>query len=177
MTPIRSTPITKHRLARLIAWALAMLAWIGAMLFADTSARPNRRHIRRRYSQLSLQPMARMVARLIFLRATQLIPMPALRRRSIRVSAAPGFRKRVQPRQLVRSAIGAAVRKSLRHRDLRTRLAILLNALANIDALAAKLTRRLRRRFTRLAALTVACPPHDSVRWIAMPAPAFADSS
>jgi hypothetical protein len=53
----------------------------------------------------------------------------------------------------------------------------LLAALADIDALAAGVARRFRRRLTRLFPLLAVRPPHDALASLAALPPRFADSS
>lgn len=167
-------PITKHRLARLIAWAGAMLAWIGVMLFAPAPPRARRRHIRCRYGLLSLDAMARMVRNLIICR------MHRARRPRRRANppwrdfAPAGFVRRTRPRQLVRAFAGADLRRRLRHRDPRGRLGLLIAALADIDAFAARLARR---RLTRIFGLRLTHAIAEPIAALSMQAPALADTS
>lgn len=170
--------LSARRLTRLHAWAGLMLAWIGMMLFDDRPRRPNRRHIRRRYRLLDLQAMARVIAKLILLRAFAMIPRRRHALRKRRDFTPSGFHRRLHPRQLVRSAIGARLRRQLRHRDLRTRLAILADALRNYEAYATQMALRLRRFLTRLAPVIATAPHADTVRTLA-PAhnPCAADTS
>jgi len=176
---IPRSPNKAHRVARLIAWARLSLAWIGAMLFSAHPPRPQRRHIRRRYSRFSLDAMARMTARLILIRACALAGGGRPPERSPRNHAPAGFTRRTELKHFLRSAVGSKLRRALRCRDLRTRLARLTHALANIDAYAAKhLVPRLKRRFTKLFVITPVRPPHVRARTIApTPSPAIANSS
>ena len=167
-----------RQLARLIAWAQLMLAWIGAMLFAANPPRPSRRHIRRRYHLFDLEALARMVSRLILIRACALAHRRPAPNRSVRNYARPGFFRRTRPRNLLRAAVGARLRRRLRHRDLRARLAALTRALADIDAAARDLVPRLERRLTRLHAIVLVRPPHTPARSVApRHAPCPADTS
>jgi hypothetical protein len=156
-----------------------MLAWIGAMLFSAHPPKPQRRHMRRRYGLFSLDAMARMTARLILIRACALAGGSRGPQRRPHNYAPAGFTRRTRLKHFLRSAVGSKLRRALHCRDLRTRLAHLTHALANIDAYAAKhLVPRLERRFTRLFPIIPVRPPHARARIIA-PAlsPAIANSS
>lgn len=154
-----------------------MLLWIGALLFGDQPRRAHRRHIRQRYGYAGLDWLARFVAHLIFLRAFNGLNVRARRPGRVRNHAPAGFIRRTAPRNLPRSVRGSALRRALRHRDPRQRLAILLDALTRIDAFAAKLAPRLKRRFSRLFAICIARPPQVRVRQLALKAAFAADSS
>mgnify|MGYP000499719707 CR=1 FL=1 len=164
--------ISALRFDRLTAWARLVLLWMGALMFAPPGAPFNRRRIAR-YQHMTLGRMANTVARLILIRAAILYAPPRRHRRTSRHFAPNGVRQRATPHHLVRSAIGSRIRRALRHRDPGQRLAILLDALVNIDALARKLYRRL----TRLRPLIVARPRASA--WQSAPAlaPAAADTS
>jgi len=154
MNPIPSTFISALRFDRLKAWARLTLLWMGALMFAPLAAGFNRRRIAR-YQHMTLSRMANTVARLILIRAAVMYAPPRRHRRTSRPFAPEGVRQRATPQHLVRSAIRSRIRRALRHRDPGQRLAILLGALVNIDALARKLYRRL----TRLRPLIIARPP------------------
>jgi hypothetical protein len=137
--------LPKHARARLIAWTLAMLAWIAWALSAATT--PNRRHIRRRYGFVSLDRLARTVALLIVSRAADL----AHRRRRDRNPFFNRVRGRqVWPRHVQRSIIGARLRRALKHKNFTSRVALLTDALKRIDVWAAPVVKRLRDGMTKL---------------------------
>lgn len=161
--------ISKHRHARILSWTLAALLWLARALNFDTP--PSRRHVRRYAWLFDLDAIARHIARLIIIAA----------------AATPGLRHRPAPRTLhgrsraragfMRSVIGTRLRRALKHRDLTARIALLIDALNRIDALACAFAKRLRRRFTKLWALV---PTPEAAPALAPPpqaAPATADTS
>ncbi|MBC7769622.1 MAG: hypothetical protein H7124_12645, partial [Phycisphaerales bacterium] len=154
----RSAPTNAHKLARLIAWAQLMLAWIGMMLFSETAPQFSRRHMLQRYRHLTLQPLARLVGHLILIRAAHFAGDGTRAQRQLRNYAPAGFARRMRPRQLVRSSIGSVLRKALRHRDLGQHFAILVHALAHLDTHARALARRLRRGRSRLCPIVLTRP-------------------
>jgi hypothetical protein len=163
--------LTKHRRARLIAWTLAMLAWLAWVFSADRA--PKRRHMRKRYGFISLDRLARAVALLIVVRASE--------RAGRRTTSNPFFARirgrQRWPRHVTRSVIGARLRRALKHRDFTTRVAILIDALRRIDIWTATQVSRRRRGMTRLWPIHAA--PQAAVPLITLAAtPAFlADSS
>jgi hypothetical protein len=170
-----SRSISDHRLARLIRWGEAVLAWLAAILITD--AQPKRRH-GARCAMLDLMP--RFIECLLVLRASNLVfPRPFARRTTRPLHAPAGFARRAPTRtQTLRAAIGLAMRRRLRPRDLCARFAVWFEALRNLDAFAAPLVRRARRRLTRLSALIPVRPPHVTARSIAPAvAPQPADTS
>jgi hypothetical protein len=153
-----------------------LLGWIALMLFAADPPASRRRHIRR-YGFFDLARMRGLVRNLIIIRAGQLVPRRAASRRCFG-NAASGVRQRTRPRCLYRAAAGARLRRRLRARGGQAAvIAHLLAVLADIDALAAGVARRFRRRLTRLFPLVAVRPPHEAASSLAAPAPWFADSS
>jgi hypothetical protein len=128
--------LTKHRRARLIAWTLAVLAWL-AWVFSAGGA-PNRRHMRQRYGFISLDRLARNIALLIIVRAAEIGGVKRYRSNPF-FSRLRGRHR--WPRHVTRSIIGARQRRALRHSDVTTRVAILTGALHRLDAWAARLAR------------------------------------
>ena len=175
MKHIRPAHTPARKLARLIASAWLMLGWIGAVLFTDRVP-INRRHMRSRYSWLSLGKMARVISHLVVARAAQLMH---------RVTAAPardftgaGFRRRFRRGLRLRSMIGASLRRALRHPNLAQRYARLLHVLANLDLFARRMIRRLHRGMTRTRPILAVRPPHQRARSVGEPrALALVDSS
>lgn len=135
--------LSRHQRSRLIAWTLALLLWLARALQAGIA--PTRRHIRQRYAFFDLDWVAHRISALIVLRAHELArlsrrkPPPLYRYGRCRKTA--GF---------LRSAFGARLRHALKHRDIATRISILIDALRRLDVLAARFARRLQRKFTRL---------------------------
>lgn len=168
MKPIRSNPERQRKLARLIAFTSLVLAWIGTMLFGDEKP-ISRRHVRQRYAWLNLNVMARVIAHLVLARAVAFAPR--LPKRTQRNYAGAGFTRSIGRSHVLRTLIGSRLRKSLKHPDVATRFARLLDALRNIDALARQLAHRLRKGRTRVSPIIAVRPPHDALRCVA---PAYA---
>ena len=151
------------------------LVWTAQFLFS--AARTPKRHIRQRWR--GLDHLARAIAAVLIVRAIQLYPLP---RRQARVrqaclEARAGFRRRRPPAFSLRAILGSRLRKHLYARDPFRRVGLLLNALRDFDALAARLGARARRGLTRLRAITPARPPHDAAPARLTLAVAGADSS
>jgi hypothetical protein len=133
---IDAPPISAHKLQRLHCWILLWLKWFAAFLagaeaFAPfTSAATKEAH---RW----LDRIERGVISVVILRA---YPRIRLLRR-LRYSS-----HRRNETQIFRAVIGAALRRSLRVRDLRQRIEVLSQ---NVDALVARLVRRLPHGLTR----------------------------
>jgi hypothetical protein len=164
--------LPKHARARLIAWTLAMLAWIAWALSAATG--PKRRHIRRRYGFISLDRIARTVALLIVARAGELARK---RRRGGNPFFNRGRGRRLWPRHIQRSIIGARLRRALKHKSFTTRVAILTDALRRIDAWAAPVVKRMRHGMTKLWPRRTAPSLAAPVVTLAIVQAPFADSS
>jgi hypothetical protein len=163
--------LSKHRRARLIAWTLAILAWVAWVFSAERA--PKRRHMRQRYGFISLDRLARTVALLVVSRAGELARM---RRRANPFFARVRGRQR-WPRHIKRSIIGARLRQRLKHADFATRVAILAAAAANLDAWAVAHIKKLRRGMTRLWAIAPAPVPAVPLITLARAPAFFADSS
>jgi len=175
MNPHRSNPAQKRKLARLIAAAWLTLAWIGAALFTDT-LRIDRRHIRRRYYWLNLDRIARVIACLVVSRAGAM--MPSVNRPPVRDFTGSGFKRRLRRTRMLRAFFGSKLRKALKHPDIARRYARLVRALLDIDALARRIVRRLKRGLSRLRPILPLRPPHHRVRSLGAPAAlAHIDSS
>ena len=135
--------LTPHRRARLIAWALAMLAWVHAVFVADRIM--TRRQLRKRGCLLSLDGLARLVTRLILIRAAEIVGPRKPRKRLFRDRG-----EDLKRRHFVRSVIGSRLRRAFKHRDVHQRIAILIAALKALDVWAARFAKRLARRVTKL---------------------------
>ena len=167
--------ISDHRLARLIRWGEAVLAWLIAIILADATPQP--RHGRR---CAMLEAMPRFIESLLVLRVSNLVFARVPARRTRRPRHAPaGFLRRAPTRtQTLRAAVGLKLRRRLRPRDLCARFRIWLEALRDLDAFAAPLIARARRRLTRLAPLVIARPPLECPHSVcAASAPQPADTS
>jgi len=163
--------LSKHRRARLIAWTLAILAWVAWVFSAERA--PQRRHMRQRYGFISLEGLARNVAMLVFIRAAELAGVR--HRRNPFFSRLRG--RQLWPRHALRSLIGGRLRRALKHKDFTARVAILTDALRRLDVWAARHVRRARRGRTRLWAIAPKPTPAAPLITLARPPAFFADSS
>lgn len=166
--------LSEHRIARLNAWALLMLGWLGEMLFSNATPR-QRRHLRR-YRFAPLNGLARLVGSLIVFRAVNVM-RPRAVNMTRRDFSRPGFARRMRVQIKLRTIVSARFYKRLRQRDFTARMALLIDALDNLDAYAARIMPRLRRRLTRLRPLRATRPPQQTLLFQAAPAPHAADSS
>jgi hypothetical protein len=165
-------PLPKHRRARLLAWTLAMLAWLAAVLVG--AVRFTDRHERQRARAMPLTRLKRTVEVLIIARARDFTHARQCKRYP------RAFRgRRLVLRALVRALIGSRVRRLLKRKGLIERIAALVHALKNIDAYARLLTRRLRRGLNRRWPAFSIAPigPDDRLIPDQAPQTAFADSS
>jgi hypothetical protein len=171
---VRPIQFSQHRLKRLAAWAMLMLAWMMAALHSAAPAKG--RHARQRCG-VSLDRLARMICALIALHAAKL---PRGRRRPfqpLRPFAPRGFAQRRTQRHVWRSAFGSALRRRLYARDPRQRIAKLSAALRDLEGIATAFARRMNRGFTRLKPIILVRPPQERVCALAAPAANAVDSS
>jgi hypothetical protein len=167
--------LSPHRTARLVAWALAMLAWVAGVLFGEGA--PHRRRLRQRGRFFSLDSLARFTCRLALVRATEITGIRP-RLRVIRNAAPAGFRRRTAPRALERACIGARLRRATKRGDLAARIRFLTAALSDINAFARRyLVPRALRRLSKLCAIVPIAPAADAILGAPAPSPALADSS
>ncbi len=167
--------LSQHRLARLIAWALAMLAWVADALLGEGA--PHRRRLRQRGGFFSLDRLARFTCRLALARAADIVGLRA-RQRAIRNAAPSGFRRRTTPRALLRACIGSRLRRAVKRGDVAARIRFLRAALSDIDAFARRYTvPRALRRLTKLCAIVPIAPRTEAMLGPPAPSPACADSS
>lgn len=151
MKPQTQLP-TEHRIARLAAWAIAVLVWLLTGAVAHTTHR-------RRLQNVTLQEARCFIRRLVIIRAAQILPSrPGARRR---LSDAPsGFRRRTHVRFSERRIAGVWLRRRLAHNGgFAEQIAHLLELLRNWRALGVELARRRRKRLTRLYSIVPASPP------------------
>ena len=130
---------TTHQRQRLVLWALAMLSWIAAVLFAGKEI--THRQLRQRYKRVSLESLTRMTIHLIVIRATELGRWP--RRK-------PRFWSRgcdLRVRHLMRSLVGSKLRRALKSKQPEERIEALKYVLHHLDVFARYVARR---RLTRL---------------------------
>lgn len=161
--------LTQHRFRRIILWTLTLLSWIAAVL-ANTHP-VSARHQRQRFD-IPLPWLNSLVGQLLIIRAGEL----ARRRRPKRFSYWRHGRD-LRLSHLYRSVLGARVRRTLRHKDIRIWIANLIAVLRDLDAHAAPLARRMRRGLTRLARLLAAIAPAAPLLGAPASAPVFSDSS
>ena len=162
--------LNQHRLRRLALWTLAVLSWIAAMLFHDRAV--TFRHIQQRTGFISLPWLTDLVGKLLIARAAQLA---RLRRRRRLIYWRHG--RDLHRPHIIRSVLGARLRRALKHRDIGAWIENLIRVLRNLDAYAMPLARRLRRGLTRLWPIV---PPIASATLLLgppAPSPAVADTS
>jgi hypothetical protein len=172
---IPSIPITQHRLKRLAAQAVLLLAWMAhALIAAACTLKP--RHIRQRHG-FSVDHLARSVQAMLIVRAVQMLKTPLRAGRVVRLQARAGFTRRSAPCGNFRPLLGSALRKHLYARHPLVRIARLIAALRDMDKLAARLTKRFKRRLTRLCPIVPVRPPHDAQPLCVVPTICVVDSS
>jgi hypothetical protein len=162
--------LNQHRLRRLALWTLAVLSWIAAMLFHDRAL--TFRHVVQRMDLISLPWLTHLVSKLLINRAAQLARLrPPKHIRYWRHG------RDLHRPHILRSALGARLRRALRHKDIRTWIANLIAVLRNLDAHAAPLAKRLRRGLTRLWRIMPPIAPAAALYGAPASPPAFPDSS
>ena len=167
--------LTPHRRARLIAWALAMLAWAASVMFGERLQ--TRRHMRERYPLLTLRWPTRLVCKLAMTRAAEIVGL-RVRRRPLRNAAPAGFRRRTRPHALLRAIVGARLRRALKRGDYAQRLRFLIDALNDLDAFARRwFVPRALRGLAKLCAVVAFAPPAAAILSAPALAPPAADSS
>ena len=162
--------LNQHRLRRLALWTLAVLSWIAAILFSERAV--TFRHIAQRTDLISLAWLTQLINKLLIARAAQLA---RLRRRKRIVYWRHG--RDLHRPHIIRSVLGARVRRALKHKDIRAWIANLIAVLRNLDAHAAPLAKRLRRGLTRLWRIVPAIAEATLLLGPPAPPPALADSS
>ena len=161
--------LTQHRFRRTILWTLALLTWIAAVLTNNRAL--SARHQRQRFD-IPLPWLTTLVGQLLIIRAGHLARLRLPKRirywrhgRDLHLS------------HLQRSVLGARVRRTLRHKDIRAWIANLITVLRNLDAHAAPLAQRMRRGLTRLLRNWGPIAPAPLRYGAPAPTPAFSDSS
>ncbi|WP_395647860.1 hypothetical protein [Terricaulis sp.] len=152
---------------RLVLWTLAMLTWIADVVLVGRRIDPRRT---RQRGEVSIAWLKRWVIRLVIIRAAE-IARPR-RRRPLH------WRGRHQrARHLIRSLIGSAFRRTLRHRDITARVRVLIGVLRDLDAHAHLIAKRMRRRLTRLRPIAAEQGPATPLPRPPLSPAAIADSS
>jgi hypothetical protein len=130
-----------HRRARLIAWTLAMLAWLAGVLTGNV-LKP--RHARQRAERASLWFLARRVHLLIIARA-----MDFIGRRPLRFRAPMQHGRSIAQPGLMRALIGAKLRRAFKKKSVLDSILAMIHALRNLDDFARAMAQRIRRKLTR----------------------------
>jgi len=130
-------PFTQHRLQRFHRWAMLWLAWFAAFLDSASAFAPVTKQVET-IGHRWLDRIERIVMAIVMLRAVRHV-----RGMQAREGVAEHRRKE---RALARAVVGSALRRAIRSKDLRERIARLQQ---DIDALVARLLRRLPRGLTR----------------------------
>lgn len=157
--------IHQRRLQRYVLWALALLAWVAAML--SGARHPKARHMRQR-GDIDL---VRLVRSLLVARALNMLRM----RLRHRVHTARHGRN-LRPRHFIRSFFGANLRRALRHKENLQRVAKLIHVLRNLDAYAAQLLKRFK-LMRRVWTIAPPIAPCAALHGAPASPPAFSDSS
>ena len=169
--------LNPHRTARVVRWAVLMLAWLAALLFAG-APHANRRHIRQRYGFASFAWAYRLLRALVMIRAVQLTGLRARPGPPPRNAAPAGFHRRTVRAASMRATFGARARKALRARTTLERIQRLIAAFSDIDGFTRRyMVARALRRLTKLCAIVMLAPPAHAVRTLAAPALSVADTS
>lgn len=169
--------LNPNRIARLISWALAMLSWIALALCGERFT--SRRHVRRRYSFVSLTWLTKLLGALAMIRAAEMAPVrrppPS---RKIRNAAPAGFRRRINRPGLSRAILGSRLRKALAAPTAHGRIERLIAAFRDLDGFTRRyLLPRALKRLTKLHAVIMLAPAVAPVRALSAPALACADTS
>ena len=167
--------LNQHRIARVILWAQTLLNWALLLLHASTS-RVNHRHMRQRYSLLSLEGVRQIVCALIVVRAVEIARLRGGPGKHRRDASPIGVRRRARTAGLMRASIGARLRRALKHRDVGERIGRLLAAFADIDGYACRYLVA-RGRLTKLRPIVMTAPQASACASLAAPVVCAADSS
>ena len=158
---------TPHQRRRLALWALAVLAWIAAVLSGrQITARQSRQR-----GDVSLDRLTRTTICLLIIRAAELASCRLRKRHYWK------YGRDLRRAHLNRSVVGSRLRRVLRARDVPTRVARLMGVLRDLDRYAQQLANRFRRRLTRLYAIIAAPAPAPLAPLAPTLARALADSS
>jgi hypothetical protein len=159
--------LTAHRRQRIILWALTMLHWFAKTLLDYRIV--TKRHLAQR-GDYSLHWLTRLVTNIALHRARDFLG---------RVPNIKHHRRHgrdLRRRHIRRSLIGARVRHALKHKDIATHIARLIEALRNIDHTARQLAKRYR-RLRRLWSIKPPIAPCAARYGALAPSPASCDSS
>ncbi|HYD88777.1 MAG TPA: hypothetical protein VEA80_14980 [Vitreimonas sp.] len=168
--------MTEHRLARFTIWLAAVLAWFA--LGAPLRTRAHRRH-KSSYGHYTRTKLIHAVRNIVLIRAAALRahrPEPLRTYRPGHV--APGFRRARLSGSNLRRVAGGWLRRKLKVRGSMIAQALhLIEALRCVRGLAAFVAWRRRKPRAHFCAIVAVRPPAQSVRVLAVYAPAAVDSS
>ena len=128
---------TEHRRKRLTLWALTVLGWLMSVLFGDRDV--SVRHLNQRLDFVFLDELTDVTRALLVSRALQFAKAPNRGRLHYWK-----FGRSLRRAHFMRSFLGAHFRRLLTHRDLKTRIAQLIDVLRDLDAHARRLAQRMR---------------------------------
>jgi hypothetical protein len=157
---------TAHQRRRLALWALTMLRWIAAVLFAGKAI--TLRQLKARHSRVSLDGLTRMVVNLLIIRAFELSRRRRARLRFFRHG------RDLRPRHYIRTFLGARLRRVLKPKHAAARIEALIRVLRHLDLYARQFAKR---RITRLWGVKPARTLAATIASAPIRALAFADSS
>ncbi len=165
----------EHRLARLAAWALAVIAWLLRCPGVPRTAADRRHH--RRYAHVTIRKLQRFIAHLIIDHGLSFLPVrPGARRRLNHARA--GFKRRIRPHLTLRRVGGTWMRRRLAvSGSFAEQLAQLAAILRDWRKLGAAFARHRASGLARLCPIIIARPPHHRVRTLAALPVFAADSS
>jgi hypothetical protein len=173
------SPISDHRLARLVTWARLWLEWLLGCIVEAFGERGLLGRDVERAMRRWLKEMAQTIACLLYLRVASALKKHNPSRAKRLRNTLRGFKLHTLPRNSdLRLVIGSSLRRALRGGDARALLAKLLRIIRDPSALCAKLAKRLARGFTRTRRLIASAPPAivHACDYTA-PCAAFADTS
>lgn len=157
MRPAPKPPISPHRLARLTRWMRLWLKWFAWAFF--TCFPPNMPRTWRASAEAQLDIVTKTVRDIVFLHACA--RMPPLKFHAVHRYG------RYKRRGERRAIIGSALRKAVRGKGFRARIAAIIAVMEDIERHIVRLARRLRKGLTRMRVIV-------AQRGAAMPCPAAA---
>jgi hypothetical protein len=157
---------TARQRQRLALWALTMLRWIAAVLFAGKPVTAHQ--VRARHGRVSLDGLTRLVVQLLIIRSAEFMQR---KRKPLRF-----FRhgRDLKRRHYIRSLLGARLRRALKPKSIAARIDALIRVLRDLDLYARQL---MKRRLTRLWSVKPAPTQAASILSTPVLALAFTDSS
>ena len=169
MDKLKPPIFTDHRRKRLTLWALTVLGWLMWVLFGEGDA--HGRRLKQRLHHVCLHALTRVTIALLVCRALQFAKVRFRGRLHYWKHGRSLYRA-----HFMRSFLGARFRRLLKRRDLKTRIAQLIEVLRDIDAYARRLAQRLR-TLRRLWRVVPKIAPAALIAGAPALMPARADSS